>query len=81
MLSDIGGEIVRLLYTHDSVVVEYLVRAHVQSPWVKRTPTRARCCRSRTFPCDHARPSGWREASMAYRLTYWRRPQTRRNVC
>lgn len=30
MLSEIGGEIVRLLYTHDSVVVEYFVRALVQ---------------------------------------------------
>src|SRR5207249_10907623 len=30
MLSDIGGEIVRLLYTPASVVVDYLVRAHVQ---------------------------------------------------
>jgi len=29
LLSDIGGEIVRLLYTHDSVVVEYVLRGTV----------------------------------------------------
>ena len=29
LLSDIGGEIVRLLYTHDSVIVEFVLRATV----------------------------------------------------
>lgn len=29
LLSDIGGEIVRLLYTHDSVVVEYILRGKI----------------------------------------------------
>ncbi len=32
MLSDIGGEIVRRLYTHDSVIVEYIVRGTVEVP-------------------------------------------------
>ena len=29
LLSDIGGEIIRLLYTHDSVIVEFVLRATV----------------------------------------------------
>ena len=31
-LSDIGGEIARLHYTHDSVIVEYVVRCTVAAP-------------------------------------------------
>lgn len=31
LLSDIGGEVVRLLYTHDSVVVEYVLRAKLDA--------------------------------------------------